>query len=404
MLLDDPPRFRGNLSTFCRVLRWSRDDRRLRVVYLDHVARLSGGELALLRTLPALLDDVEPIVVLAEDGPLREKLEEKGIAVRILPLSPKVKDARRETVVMGGVSPTQALELSKYVMKLRALLRELKPDLVHTNSLKSALYGGAAGRLAGVPVLWHVRDRIADDYLPKPAVHAVRMAARILPTAVVANSQTTLNTLPRRGTVLGNPVVPDAVEMSEVRRRDADRPLTVGLVGRLSPWKGQDVFLKAFAQAFPEGDERAHLVGSVMFGEDDWEAGLRQLVCELGIEGRVEFRGFHDDIWSEYALLDIAVHASTTPEPFGQVVLEAMAAGVPLIASDEGGPAEVVLNGADGILIRPREVSGLADAMTKLAEDANLRTRLVHEGLRTAARYGPTRTAQGLISVYRTMV
>jgi glycosyltransferase involved in cell wall biosynthesis len=299
------------------VVRPQRDNgRRLRVVYLDHVAKLSGGELALLRTLPALMEHVEPIVVLAEDGPLREKLEAEGIEVIVLPLSPAVRDARRGTVVPGGVSLRQALELLAYVRQLRTLLRDLRPDIVHTNSLKAALYGGMAGRLARVPVLWHVRDRIADDYLPKPAVHLIRLAARVLPTAVVANSQTTLNTLPRRGVVLGSPVVPDAVQAPEARHADVDRPLTVGLVGRLSPWKGQDVFLRAFAMAFPDGQERAHLVGSAMFGEEAWEAWeatLRDLVRELGIEDRVDFRGFREDIWAEYALLDIAVHASTTP-------------------------------------------------------------------------------------------
>ena len=385
------------------MLRGQPEERRLKVVYLDHIAKLSGGELALLRTLPALMEHVEPIVVLAEDGPLREKLEAVGVEVRILPLGDRVREARRETVVAGGISVAQVLDLTRYVKQLRALLKEIQPDIVHTNSLKSALYGGVAGRFAGIPVVWHVRDRIADDYLPRPAVHAVRLAARILPTAVVANSQTTLNTLPRRGVVLGNPVVPDAVERPEIRDKGGDRPLTIGLVGRLSPWKGQDVFLKAFAAAFPDGQERAHLVGSVMFGEEEWEKHLHRLADELGITHRVDFRGFREDIWAEYALLDIAVHASTTPEPFGQVVLEAMAAGVPLIAAAEGGPAEVVLHGVDGLLVPPRNPELLATALTQLAQSEDLRCTLVQGGHATAARYGPERTAQGLIHVYRSM-
>jgi glycosyltransferase involved in cell wall biosynthesis len=379
-------------------------DRRLRVVYLDHVAKLSGGELALLRTLPALAQHVDAVVVLAEDGPLRDRVEALGIEVRILPLGDRVRDARRETMVAGGVSAGQVLALARYIRQLRALLREIEPDIVHTNSLKSAVYGGVAGRLSRIPVLWHVRDRIAADYLPRPAVFAVRLAARVLPTAVVANSQTTLNTLPRRGVVLGNPVVPDAVERPTLPERDGDRPLTIGLVGRLSPWKGQDVFLKAFASAFPDGDERAHLVGSAMFGEEAWEHRLHELADTLGIAERVEFRGFREDIWAEYAQIDIAVHASTTPEPFGQVVLEAMAAGVPLIAADEGGPAEVVLDGVDGLLVQPRAVEPLAEALTRLSRDGDLRQSLVRAGKETAARYQPERTALGLVSVYRTLI
>src|SRR3954464_11108830 len=96
-------------------------------------------------------------------------------------------------------------------MLLRGRLRQVRPDIVPTNSLKAAIYGGLAGRLAGVPVVWHVRDRIADDYLPPPAVCLVRALSRVLPTAIVANCQSTLSTLPgrKRATVLFNPLVPD---------------------------------------------------------------------------------------------------------------------------------------------------------------------------------------------------
>lgn len=375
---------------------------RLRVVYLDHIAQLSGGELALLRTLPALLDHVEPIVILGEDGPLRERLTDLGIDVRVLPLAGEVRDTRRDAATR--LSRGQIRALWRYIRVLRKLLTELQPDLVHTNSLKSALYGGVAGRLAVVPVLWHVRDRIARDYLPRPVVMMVRFAARLLPTAVIANSQATLDTLPRRGVVLASPVVPDAVVMPPARLTHSDRPLTIGLVGRLSPWKGQDVFLRAFALAFPSGSERAHLVGSVMFGEHEWEASLRALVSELGLTDRVVFRGFQEDIWAEYAQLDIAVHASTTPEPFGQVVLEAMASGVPIIASNEGGPAEVVSDGVDGLLVAPRDPALLAAALVALASSASQRSDLAAAGRVTAEKYRPERTAQGLLEIYRSLL
>lgn len=374
---------------------------RLRVVYLDHVAQLSGGELALLRTLPALLKEVEPIVVLGEDGPLRAKLEALGIDVRVVPLAGSVRNTRRHTATQ--LSPGQLLTIAHYLLTLRALLRELAPDLVHTNSLKAALYGGAAGRLARVPVLWHVRDRIADDYLPRPVVRLVRLAAKVLPTAIVANSRATLATLPRGGTVLASPVVPDSVAVPAVVRSTPTGRFTVGLVGRLSPWKGQDVFLRAFALAFPGGGERAHLVGSAMFGEQDWEAELRALAGSLGIADRVDFRGFHEDVWEELALLDVAVHASTTPEPFGQVVLEAMAAGVPIIASAEGGPAEVVTDGVDGLLVAPRDPAALAAALRRLAADPSLCSALVGAGRLTAQQYRPERTAEGLLVIYRSM-
>ncbi|HWH29231.1 MAG TPA: glycosyltransferase, partial [Mycobacteriales bacterium] len=127
-------------------------ERRLKVVYLDHVARLSGAELALLRTLPPLLDRVEAVAVLAEDGPLADRLRDAGVDVIVLPLSAGVRDVRRSRVPMAALSPGALVRFSAYVWSIARLVRRLEPDLLHTNSLKAAIYGGLAGRLSGVPV------------------------------------------------------------------------------------------------------------------------------------------------------------------------------------------------------------------------------------------------------------
>lgn len=376
--------------------------KRLNVVYLDHVARMSGGEIALLRTLPALLDRVQPLVVLAEDGPLRGKLEQEGIEVVVLPLAAAVRDARRDTVAGSAITGRSAVELASYVVKLRALLRQRKPDLVHTNSLKAALYGGVAGRLAGVPVIWHVRDRIADDYLSPRTTRLVKAAGRVLPTALIANSAATLATLPRqrRGRVILNPVVPDSVTLAAPRPQHSAGPLVIGMVGRLAPWKGQQLFLDAFATAFPDREARARIVGSAMFGEDVYAGALRTQVRTLGLQDVVEFRGYREDVWAELAGFDVLVHASIVPEPFGQVVLEGMAAGLPVIASGEGGPAEVVTDDVDGLLFTPRSVGSLSAALRRLADDPVTRARLGAAGRATAATYSPESTAAALVDIY----
>ena len=375
---------------------------RLRVVILNSVAQLSGAELALLRTAPALLPEVDLTVVLAEDGPLVSRLREVGVTVQLLKLDESVRSAKRDQVAGASLTPRNAWLLIAYVWRTRRLLRDLHADVVHCNNLKSALYGGVAGRLAHVPVIWHLRDRIADDYLPHKVVVLVRLLSRILPSAIIANSQATLSTVParRRSSVLGSPVVPDSVRVTAPRSHREKTALTFGMIARLSPWKGQDVFLRAFALAFPDGTEQARLVGAAMFGEDDYEAELRLLAKDLAIDDRVEFRGFREDVWTEFADLDVAVHASTTPEPFGQVVLEAMAAGVPSIAAKEGGPAEVVTDGVDGLLVNPRDPHALALALRRLADDGELRARLASAGPRTAALYSPERTAQGIVDAY----
>lgn len=374
-----------------------------KVVFIDHVARMSGGEIALLRLLAAVSGRVEAHVILGEEGPLVAEIRALGVACEVLPMAEALRDVRKDAVAPSRLDPRPLLSLGSYVLRLRRRLRDLGPDIVHTNSLKAALYGGVAGRLAGVPVLWHVRDRIAADYLPRPAVALVRAASRVLPTAVVANSASTLSTLPgrRRATVLYNPVVLDAASASRGPR--TDRPLRIGVVGRLAPWKGQHVFLAAFARAFPAGDVEARLIGSALFGEDAFERELHAQVERLGIASRVQFRGYRDDIPRELAELDVLVHCSTTPEPFGQVVVEGMAAGLPVIAADAGGPTEIITDGVDGLLTPPGDVEALAEALLQLADDPGLRQTLGDAGRQSARRFSPVAASERLMAVYAAM-
>jgi glycosyltransferase involved in cell wall biosynthesis len=351
-------------------------------------------------------------VILGEDGPLVARLREAGASVEVLPMDPRLRDVRKDTVRPGAGQLVSMARMLRYVWILRRRLRQLHPDIVHTNSLKAAIYGGLAGRLARIPVVWHVRDRIADDYLPRPAVMAVRLLARVLPTAVVANSQATLATVPtaRGGAVIYNPVVPDIVTpVGSVESRRAahiERQIgIVGVIGRLAEWKGQHVFLEAFAKAFADEPRmRARLIGSAMFGEEAYEARLHRQVQDLGIADRVDFRGFREDVAAEIDELDILVHCSVTPEPFGQVVIEGMAAGMPVIAAGAGGPAEIINDGVDGVLTPPGDADALAEAMRELAYDRESRNRLGDSAAVSARRFSPEKAADGLFSVYQSVL
>lgn len=380
--------------------------RRLRVVYLDHCARLSGGELALSRLLPALCD-IDTHVVLGEEGPLVGRLLRGGTSVEVRPMADAARNLNRSRVRPGGVPGAGALHAALYALKLTWRLRALRPDIVHTNSLKSALYGGVAGRLAGVPVVWHVRDRIADDYMPGAAVRLVRAAARRLPAAIIANSRSTLETLGPLTVptaVVPSPVAPALLRIEPRPVRPADEPLRVGIVGRLAYWKGQHVFLESFARAFPDGPEAAVVVGAALFDEGDYEIELQKLVSRLGVEGRVEFTGFVDDVAPELARLDIVVHASLSPEPFGLVVVEAMAMGLPVVVANAGGPAETIRDGVDGLLYPPGDVCALAGTLRRLAEDAGLRQRLGEAARERARDFTPEVVAKDVMRVYRDLL
>lgn len=381
----------------------ARGSQPLRVAYIGHTAQLSGGELALARLLPAL-NGIEARVVLAEDGPLVPRLRKDGVRVEIMPMGETASALRRDRVRPGRLPLAAVGQSVRATWRLARRLRALRPDLVHTNTLKAALYGGLAGQLAGIPVVWHLRDRISPDYLPAPAVRLVRLAARLLPAAVIADTEGTLATLGawpehrrRYHAVVPSPV---AAEVAGLSSPSASQAFTVGQVGRLAPWKGQDVFLRAFARAFPDGDARARIVGAAMFGEDEWAHSLRELSAELGISERVDSTGFTEDVAAEYARLDVFVHASVIPEPFGQVVVEAMAAGLPVIAPDAGGPSEIVTDGVDGLLYPVGDVEALAVCLRRLAADSGLRARLGQAAQHRASDFTPDKAAAQVMDVY----
>jgi glycosyltransferase involved in cell wall biosynthesis len=369
---------------------------------VDHVARLSGGEIALLRVLPELSRHVDVTVILGEDGPLVTRLQAVGVAVEVMPLQTALRDLRKESVRPESLNLPALASLPGYIVRLRTRIRALHADIVHTNSLKAALYGGLAGRLAGVPVVWHVRDRISDDYLPSAAVRLVQLGSRLLPRVVLANSRETMRTIPRwRGDAPYRIIVPDAVDaLDGAERRSASASPVIGIIGRLAPWKGQDVFLAAFAQAFCGTEVRARVVGSALFGEDGYASALRTRAEALGIAEQVEFRGFREDIWAELRELDVLVHCSIKPEPFGQVVLEGLAAGVPVVAAAAGGPAELITSGVDGILVTPGDSEGLATELRRLVADPGLRARLSSAGRERSREFAPERAVASLLKIY----
>ncbi len=384
-----------------------------RILYIDHTAKLGGGEIALLH-LVQHLDRTRfvPVVVLGEDGPLRAKLEEFGIETHILPLSSEVTETRKDGLGLSTLLRLRDVAAAgKYALALRAFIRAQTAAVVHTNSLKSDILGGLAARLAGVPLLWHVRDRIDSDYLPGPVAAVFRRMCRWLPARVVANSHSTLETitlgesLPRMGVVhdgvLLHPLFPHPAP-----RTSAPHAPTIGLVGRIARWKGQHVFLNAAALVhtqFPEA--RFQIIGAPLFAEQAYEEEIQALTRTLGLEGCVEFLGFRTDVAALIDGLTILAHASITAEPFGLVIAEGMAAGKPVVATNGGGAREIVADGETGLLVPMGDAEAMAAALGQLLEDPEEARRMGERGReRIAAQFSIERTARGMEAVYEEML
>ena len=384
----------------------------MRVLYIDHTSKIGGGEIALfniVRCIDRTL--VEPRVLLFEEGPFAEKLG-PVVDLHILPLAASVARASKDGLGVGSGTNLSLIWLTlRHIKRVAKYARDTGAELIHTNSLKADIIGGFAGRLAGIPVIWHIRDRIDEDYLPASVVRVFRVLSRAIPCFVIANSDATLAAVQLNGR-RPSAAIGSGVDLSHpafsakavAQRRDAVRhSAVIGLVGRISPWKGQDIFLRAAAVILERHPQtRFQIIGAALFAEREYEASLQGLCKELGIEHAVEFTGFVQDVPARIAQLDILAHASTTGEPFGQVIIEGMAAGKPVVATNGGGVPEIVQDGVTGILVPMKDVESMAEAICLLLEEPATAVRMGRLGReRVMERFTIQRTCRMLEQVYR---
>jgi glycosyltransferase involved in cell wall biosynthesis len=393
-------------------------DRPLRVLYFDHTAMLSGGEIALFN-LVRYLDRrrITPIVVLCSEGPLADRLRE-FCEVHTLPLSERVRTRRKDSLGWGSLLKLQdvgAVLACSFRLARFAVKHDVR--LIHTNSLKADIIGGLAGRLARRPVIWHVRDRIESDYLPKSTTRAFRLLAAFLPSYVIANSEAVLKTLRLKQSRFQS-AIPSGIDLAGRYRVVHDSTIVgsapaadngtakqhvIALIGRICPWKGQHIFLRAAAMVrrrFP--NTKFKIIGAPLFGEEEYETEIRRLSAELNIDDVVEFTGFCSNIPGIIAGLDLVVHASTTGEPFGQVIVEGMAACKPVVATNGGGVPEIVVDNVTGFLVPMGDVSAMADAICKIVEDPVMARRMGLQGfMRVRKLFTIESTVQKVEAVYR---
>ncbi|MEA3336208.1 MAG: glycosyltransferase family 4 protein [Chloroflexota bacterium] len=295
---------------------------------------------------------------------------------------------------------------------LRRAIDRFQPDLVHLNdAVPLVRHGIIASRLSGVPVIAHPRSFVPptsdDDRWLVP-----RLQGLVFISQAVADTQLSAISNPPRHRVIPNGVDVALFQQEHNRNRlreelgsDGDS-LLAGVVGRIVPWKGQDIFVEAvalLAERFPNLHGVIVGEGSQVEGAG-YAARVRDLADKLGIGDRVHMLGFRPDIPQVMAGLDLLVHCSVEPEPFGRVIIEGMAAGKPVIASREGGATEIVSDGVDGLLVPPGDPQALADAMADLVGDSRRRKELASSGRLTARRFDVEHHVAAMQDFYETIL
>jgi len=368
----------------------------VKVLYVHSSADLYGSDRSLLRLVDGLRAEVEATVLVPCDGPLVAELEARGGKVVVGPL----------TVLRRGVRPAQlAVDAARSLSFVRGLVREVGPALVHSNTL-AVVDGAVAARLSGIPHVYHAREFVVTPRGFRPLMAGVALVSS---SSVIANSQAVAAwfagdnaALRRRTTVVHNGRDYGQHPPREQGMATVAHPATFVVLARLNAWKGQDLAIDAVAALPLAVRRRLRLVlaGEAFPGNERIVEALRRRAREAGVAERVDFAGY---VESETALAsaDVVLVPSTTPEPFGNALLEAMDVGLPIIATAHGGPLDVVVDGTTGILVPPAP-KPLAAAIARLVDDPDLRARLGEAGYRRArARFTQERTLQGVLAVYR---
>lgn len=291
-------------------------------------------------------------------------------------------------------NPVGAFKLARSVA---AEARRRGARAVIGNGAHPQVFGGIAARMAGAKSVYYVH-MIHDRRLI--ANHPIDVLALRGPCDLaIANSDASLAAMttlrPRlRGAVLypGTPIeLVSNAEASSARFELGALPGDVlfSIFGRLQAWKGQDVFLAAAAQVVKGiPNARFAVVGGSVFGiEPQFDRELRAKADALGLSGRIVFTGQRADVARLMAASDVVCHATRVAEPFGMVIIEAMAQGRPVIATRGGGPGEIVVDGETGILVEPNNPGELGAAMLRLGKNSTLRAALGAAACRRAGEH-----------------
>ena len=326
---------------------------RYKILYLNHAAYIGGAEIALLNLLTYLDRTRFQPVVLAPEAEFAQKLKE--IEVRWIPIP-----------VLDGLNRYTLPNFLRTLPSLRSLLLAEQPDLLHANTNFSSEYAGVLARLLSIPTIGHIRD---IEPLGRMGRWTIRQNTRLIAISEAVKQYLISELMPEQRIVR----VYDGVDLHQyqptlsLRNERQQSELILGIVGQIGERKGYRFLLEAFhslVQTYPAlklwiiGKEPAH-------SQERYTEQLRREVQQKQLEKQVTFWGFQADIPGMLAQLDIVVVPSLQ-EPFGKIVIEAMAMQKPVVATNVGGIPEIVMDEHTGLLVPPQDAWALCQALERL--------------------------------------
>jgi len=359
----------------------------MKILYVSYEGQLAGAERSLLLLLRYLCGHVEPVVVCPAGSDLASVCKDEGVSYESLP----------------GVSHSNALSkwrCLRTALRLKRIVQRIKPDIIHANNFHAMVIASLSRGLCGSKLIWHVRDFPKSGFVTR---WCAKRTDRIIAISNAVKSRLMeLGVHKQKMGVVYNGIDMPTARMPSMR---SNGQFTIACVGQIVRWKNQEDFLKAAEivhRCLPEA--RFLLVGSDVFGRgDSYQAQLNAMVKSRRMS-YVQCLGWQKDMEPIWRQTDCLVHTANM-EPFGRVIIEAMAHGRPVIAYACGGPAEIVDDGRSGLLVPFGDVDALAAAMLRITREDGLA-----EAMGTAASqrvrecFGADKTAEGVMAVYRKLL
>jgi glycosyltransferase involved in cell wall biosynthesis len=327
-----------------------------RVLYIETSAGLFGGGQISLLELLAHIDRTKflPLVIAGEEGKLKKEVKKLGIECVVLPM-PRFKWLNPFPFFAG-------------FWRIFNFVRKQKIKLIHSNTSRAALYAGPVAKILSIPLIWHVRVPLPDYLLDR---FLVSLSSRIIAVSrivrrrfswlkknkveIIYNGVNTKRFLP--GLAQG-----DLRKKFHIDSED----IVIGTVGRLSPEKGLEYLISAIPDVINEYPQTKVLI--VGDGNENYRLSLQEKVKELELSSRIFFVGFYEDVPQVLRCMDIFSLPSLF-EAFSRSLLEAMACGLPVVATAVGGNVEIVEDGVNGLLVPPSNPGALAFAIKELLKD-----------------------------------
>jgi glycosyltransferase involved in cell wall biosynthesis len=351
----------------------------IKVLYINPSSQLGGAEWVLL-DLVTHLDRTRftPLVILPKNGPLVERLQGAGIEVRLISALVPLLGLGRYSQPLDYVRTFPALaSLIPGLLQIKRIIQDEEIAIVHSNGIKTHFLTCALTPWVNARIIWHVHDFISR----RKFYRLFLLLADVCPSLIITNSHAVAADLrvARNVVVVHNGVDVNEFSPSHSENRTDDF-VHVGVVGILAPWKGHEIFLEAARRVSQHINHvKFWIVGDEIYDTDGHRGYRRRLeewVRTHGLQERVLFTGFRPDVARVINSLDVIVHSSVEPEPFGRVLIEAMACGKPVIAAHAGGVPEIVEHGVNGLLATPGDADQLAKMMLQLLSNESERQRL----------------------------